>query len=73
MGIRRGTRAGNTGEPRGFWERILFSFMGPPQLGDPTTPVRQPAHVELCPRCHRPYDEHEVVRRATHSYTRCPS
>lgn len=58
---------------RGWFERIIFSFMGPPQLGDHGTPVRQPARVDRCSRCGRPWDEHEVVRLATHSYTRCPT
>ena len=71
---RFGKRAAEDGQAqRGFFERFLFSFMGPPQLGDPNTPVRQPARVERCSTCGRPWDEHEVVRIATHSYTRCPT
>jgi hypothetical protein len=61
------------GQRRGRWERIIFSFMGPPQLGDPTTPIRPSTRpAELCPKCGKPYDEHEVVRTSGFTYTRCP-
>jgi hypothetical protein len=59
---------------RGRFERFLFSFMGPPQLGDPNEPARPRAArpVELCPRCGRPFDEHEVVRSSIGTFSRCP-
>jgi hypothetical protein len=60
---------------RGRFERLMFSFMGPPQLGDLNAPVpvlpKRP--VELCTRCRRPYDEHEVVRDPRLTYSRCPA
>lgn len=58
----------------GFFERIMFSFMGPPQIGDVHAPARElpPRPVDLCSRCRRPYEEHEVVRDPGLTYTRCP-
>lgn len=57
-----------------LFERILFSVMGPPQLGDLSAPVREPPPrpVSLCTRCGGPRDEHEVVRSPGLTYTRCP-
>lgn len=58
---------------RGWFERFLFSFMGPPQLGDPRTGGSQPEPAAVpCPKCGVPYDEHEVVRDPGLTYTRCP-
>ncbi len=58
---------------RGLFERFIFSFMGPPQLGDVNAPVREVAQpVTLCAKCRRPYDEHEIVRDPRLTYTRCP-
>jgi hypothetical protein len=69
----QGDGAQSRGSRLGFFERSLFSVMGPPQLGDvhapvPDLPVRP---VELCPRCEQPRDEHEVVRTPRLTYTRC--
>ena len=55
-------------------ERLLFSVMGPPQLGDlnapePTLPIRP---VDICPTCRQPRDDHEVVRSPRLTYTVCP-
>ena len=64
-----------TGSPRrGRFERLMFSFMGPPQLGDVNAPARElaPRPVELCGKCRRPYDDHEVVRDPGLTYSRCP-
>ncbi len=59
---------------RGRWERVLFSVMGPPQLGDAGAPVREvpQPQVSACPTCSRPYDVHEIVRAPRLTYTRCP-
>ena len=59
---------------RGRFERVLFSFMGPPQLGDVNAPAADlPARpVELCGKCGQAYDEHEIVRDPRLTYTRCP-
>ncbi|MCU1691963.1 MAG: hypothetical protein JWM64_1054 [Frankiales bacterium] len=58
----------------GFLERIMFSFMGPPQVGDvnaPSTHQHDPAR-DLCHKCHEPWAEHEVVRTASMTYAVCP-
>ena len=59
---------------RSRWERVLFSVMGPPQLGDAGAPAREvlPPPVAACPKCTRPYDVHEIVRDPRLTYTRCP-
>ena len=59
---------------RGLVERVLFSFMGPPQLGDARAPARDvpPPPVAACPTCAEPYDLHEIVRDPRLTYTRCP-
>lgn len=59
---------------RGLFERMMFSVMGPPQVGDVSEPVRElpPRPVDLCPSCGGPRDEHEVVRSPTLTYTVCP-
>ena len=61
-------------ERSGRWERLLFSVMGPPQLGDPGAPAREvlPPAVAACPKCTQPYDLHEIVRDPRLTYTRCP-
>ena len=59
---------------RGRFERFLFSFMGPPQLGDvnaPSSYVPDPA-AALCRKCDQPWDDHEVVRTGQRTYARCP-
>ncbi|MFP5219158.1 MAG: hypothetical protein ACLGIG_05390 [Actinomycetes bacterium] len=59
---------------RGRLERILFSFMGPPQLGDldaPPSVPRDPA-ADLCHRCGRPWDGHTTVRTSSRTYLTCP-
>lgn len=55
-------------------ERVLFSFMGPPQLGDLSAPAAEPppGPVAVCPKCDQPYDRHEIVRAPRLTYTRCP-
>ncbi|MCU1693491.1 MAG: hypothetical protein JWM64_2582 [Frankiales bacterium] len=59
----------------GFLERLMFSFMGPPQVGDvnaPSTLVRDPA-ADLCHRCGQPWDAHERVHTGSMTYRRCPT
>lgn len=62
------------GRGRGRWERMLFSVMGPPQLGHAGAPAVEvpPPPVAPCPKCARPYDLHEIVRDPRLTYTRCP-
>ena len=59
---------------RSRFERVLFSFMGPPQLGDPSAPQAEapPGPVATCPKCDQPYDRHEIVRSPRLTFPRCP-
>ena len=59
---------------RRWWERLLFTFMGPPQLGDPSSPVTYRADPadDRCPTCGQPWDAHERVATPTRGYLRCP-
>ncbi len=73
-GGRRGEGRGRS-RGRGRFERFLFSFMGPPQVGDvsaPVTVVADPA-AALCHRCATPWEGHERVSTSSMTYTRCPS
>jgi hypothetical protein len=61
-------------DDRGWWDRFLLSFMGPPDIGDPNEPVRViDLPVALCPKCREPYDLHEIVREPRLTYSRCPA
>jgi hypothetical protein len=69
---RKGSRPART--TPGRFERVLFSFMGPPQLGDltaPPTATADPA-ADLCPRCEAPWAAHTTVRTASRGYLTCP-
>jgi hypothetical protein len=60
---------------RPWYERFLFAFMGPPQLGDvnaPSTYRADPA-AQRCDRCGRPWDEHTTVRTGSRTYLTCPA
>ena len=57
-------------------ERLLFSFMGPPQLGSGNAPAASPrpaAPGATCAACGLAYDAHEVVRDPGLTYSRCRS
>jgi hypothetical protein len=72
----RRERKARSDEPRrGLVERVMFSFMGPPQVGDVNAPrtVEPDPEAALCHKCRRPWDEHEIVRTASMTYARCPS
>jgi len=59
---------------RGLWERSLFTFMGPPQLGEDRAPdgyVPDEA-ANLCHKCAQPWEEHERVHTGSMTYRRCP-
>ena len=57
-----------------WFERLMFSFMGPPQLGDNKAPegYSPDPRAQLCTRCGRPWDEHERVRTSSMTYMVCP-
>ncbi len=68
----KGARGDGSG--RGLFERILFSFMGPPQVGDVHAPrsVQLDPEAALCRKCHSAWSEHEIVRTGSLTYARCP-
>jgi hypothetical protein len=70
----RKTAATESRRARRWFHRAMFSVMGPPQLGDLSAPVPEPPARDTgtCPRCGRPYAEHEVVREPRLTFTRCP-
>jgi hypothetical protein len=58
----------------GLFERMMFSIMGPPQVGDvnaPSTVVADPAD-SLCRKCSQPWESHERVHTGSMTYRRCP-
>jgi hypothetical protein len=62
-----------TTRKRGWFERFLFSFMGPPQLGDASAAGPAAAVPSApCPKCGEPYDAHQIVRDPRLTYARCP-
>jgi hypothetical protein len=69
----RRTRSG-AATRQGRLERLLFSFMGPPQLGDLNAPPSRAADpaADLCHRCGSHWDRHEVVRTRSRTYLTCP-
>jgi hypothetical protein len=60
---------------RTWFEELLFTFMGPPQLGSHTGPqgYTPDPQADLCHRCGQPWDAHERVRTSNMTYTQCPS
>lgn len=63
------------GNGRGRLERFLLSVMGPASIGEDRAPEGYvpDAAAELCPKCGRPWDEHERVHTGTVTYRRCPA
>ena len=59
---------------KGWFESGLFTIMGPAQVGDVNAPLTyEPTPEDLrCPRCGRPWDEHEVVRTHNRTVAHCP-
>jgi hypothetical protein len=55
----------------GWWHRLMFSIMGPAQVGPYGTAV-PPPDESVCPRCSQRWEQHEQVRTSTRSYRRCP-
>jgi hypothetical protein len=54
------------------FERFLFLFMGPPQVGDPTKRGSPEGPEAVHPECGRPYSEHGVTRTRGYTYMKCP-
>ena len=57
----------------GLFERTIFSFMGPPQLGDQKVREGYVADesANLCHKCGEHWDSHERVNTGTFAYRRC--
>lgn len=55
-------------------EKALLSVMGPASVGDVNAPMPDlpPRPVELCTKCGKPQDAHEVVRGPRLTWSRCP-
>lgn len=61
-------------DKRRWFHRAMFSVMGPPDLGDLSSPAPQAGpDTGTCTKCGAAYADHEVVREPHLTYTRCPS
>lgn len=77
---RRRRDRGASGRPpvdraRNTFQKVLFSLMGPAQVGENKEPdgfVADQAAL-LCHRCGHPWDWHERVTTRNMTYTRCPT
>ena len=60
---------------RGLLERSMFTFMGPPQLGEDKAPEGYVPDetANLCHKCAQPWEEHERVHTGSMTYRRCPA
>ena len=58
-----------------FFERFIFTFMGPPQLGEnkPREGFVPDEQANLCHKCARQWDDHERIHTGTITYRRCPT
>ena len=56
----------------GRWHRFMLSIMGPAQVGPYTTTAPAP-DTSACAKCGTPWNDHDVVRTGTRSYSRCPA
>jgi hypothetical protein len=75
MDVSARRNSGNSGtEKKAWFERLLFSFMGPPQVGDVNAPLTYVPDraATLCHKCAEPWDDHEIVRTGTMTYAVCP-
>ncbi|MCW2620564.1 MAG: hypothetical protein JWL64_166 [Frankiales bacterium] len=59
----------------GFLERIMFSFMGPPDVGDVNAPagVDSDPAAALCRKCGQPWERHGRVHTGSMTYRPCPA
>lgn len=55
-----------------LFNRRMFFFFGPPQLGNEHEPPATFDRDPLCPRCGRRESEHTVFRDAAKSFAQCP-
>jgi hypothetical protein len=61
-------------EPRrlGLFNKRMFFFFGPPQLGDSSTPVAEIDRDPRCPRCGSRESQHTIFRDEKKSFSQCP-
>ena len=73
--FRRRHRQAATPVGRTRFERLLFSFMGPPQLGAHTARegYTPDPSADLCHKCGQPWADHERVRTSNMTCTKCPT
>jgi hypothetical protein len=71
---RRSRDKADTGGQRTF-EKAMFSFMGPAQIGENRAPEGYvpDESANLCHKCRQPWDAHERVHTGTMTYRRCPA
>ncbi len=67
-------RPSGNGSGRGIFERFMFRFMGPPQLGQNKAREGYVADdaANLCHKCSQPWDAHKRVHTGNMTYRRCP-
>jgi hypothetical protein len=75
IGRRRRKRASDGDAGQRSFEKIMFSFMGPPQLGENKAPAGYVADdtANLCHKCGLRWEAHERVHTGTMTYRRCPA
>lgn len=69
------TRRERAAPDRRWFEKLMFSFMGPPQLGENRAPegYAPDLRANSCSKCGQLWDEHERVRASNMTYTVCPA
>ena len=76
MRIRRKSHAdASDGNGHRRFEKAMFSFMGPAQIGENRAPegyVPDDA-ANMCHKCGQPWAAHERVHTGTMTYRRCPA
>jgi hypothetical protein len=74
IGRRRRRRASEQHTGQRSFEKVMFSFMGPPQLGENKPPAGYVVDdaANLCHRCGQQWSTHERVHTGTMTYRRCP-
>lgn len=74
IGRRRRRRASEPDVGQRSFEKVMFSFMGPPQLGEHRAPAGYVPDdaANHCHKCGQQWDVHERVHTGTMTYRRCP-
>jgi len=64
-------KTSDTRRLRRFNKRMFF-FFGPPQLGGAGEPLPQVDRDPICPHCGRRESRHTIFRDASKSFAQCP-